>query len=114
MIKFTGFLESIDHLYEQSILISPIFSGSGLRTKILLALSNKIPVLTMRFAAEGLYDNKEQSHFGFFENAADFIKHFKNEDPCSYFSNMSKIGFEYYNNKFGVEQLLKLRFKAYE
>ena len=113
-IKFSGFLETIDHLYDESILISPIFSGSGLRTKILLALANKIPVLTMSFAAEGLFENQEQGHFGFFENATDFIQHFKNQDLNFYFSNMAKMGFEYYNKNFSPEQLLESRYKAYQ
>ena len=112
-IKFSGFLETIDHLYDESILISPIFCGSGLRTKILLALANKIPVLTMPFAAEGLYENQEQGHLGFFENATDFIQHLKKQDRDSYFNNMAKMGFEYYNINFNSEKLLESRYKAY-
>lgn len=53
-IIFTGFVEDITVFSKKSISISPIFIGSGIRTKILYAMANKTPIVCTSVGAEGI------------------------------------------------------------
>ncbi len=62
-INFVGSVESIDEYYEQSILIVPIFTGSGIRTKILYGMAKKVPVISTTFGCSGIeVENGKQLH----------------------------------------------------
>jgi len=55
-IIFTNYIsnEQLDNILSSSILISPIFMGSGLRVKILTAMSKGIPVISTPKGAAGI------------------------------------------------------------
>lgn len=53
-VKFVGFVENLDTLLMDAILVSPIFIGAGLRTKILLAMSRGVPVVSSSFSCNGI------------------------------------------------------------
>ncbi|MFC1654068.1 glycosyltransferase family 4 protein [Patescibacteria group bacterium] len=54
-ITVYGEVESLDSYYKRaSVLVAPIFSGSGVRIKILHALSFGVPVLSTKIGAEGM------------------------------------------------------------
>lgn len=109
-IIFLGVVDSIKEYFVSSIFVNPILTGAGLRTKVLHAFSNKVPVLSTRFGAEGCYDSDNQTHIGFFDTAEEFIKLVKERD----FYSMSENGHSYYNEKFNKEILLKKRLKVYD
>lgn len=54
-IQFCGRIESLNELYEtHAVLIAPILSGSGIRVKLLEAMSYGIPCITTRIGGEGI------------------------------------------------------------
>jgi len=56
-IKQIGFIENLKDFYQQiDLLITPIFSGSGTRLKILESLSFSTPVISTTIGAEGITD----------------------------------------------------------
>lgn len=54
-IRITGFVESIEPYFEQSMcLVAPLVLGAGIKVKILEALSSGIPVITNDIGIEGI------------------------------------------------------------
>jgi glycosyltransferase involved in cell wall biosynthesis len=53
-IRFTGFVDKLGSAIAGSILIVPLFQGSGVRMKILEACNNGIPFVSTTIGAEGL------------------------------------------------------------
>jgi len=60
-VLFEGFVDDLQPYFEDSIMVVPILTGAGIRTKILQAMAQEVPVLATRFAAEGIpvRDGKE-------------------------------------------------------
>lgn len=112
-IIFTGFLDNLNDIFKEGILVAPIFSGSGLRTKILLAISNKVPVITTRFAAEGLFDEVNCDHFAFFESSKDFLDYFNKHDISEYFGQLANNSFSFYSRYFDSNYLYQRRCKVF-
>ena len=73
-INFLGFVDDLEP-YRQSAatLIAPLFSGSGMKLKIVEALASGLPVITTAIGAEGinLDDNTNYLHA---ENKSEFIE----------------------------------------
>lgn len=115
-INFVGFIPSFEEVFENSILVTPIKSGSGLRTKILQAFANKIPVISTKFASEGLYEqSKEMNHILHFENKFDFLNVIKKvkENP-EHLINIAVLGNKYLNEFYNTNDLIKKRFNVYD
>jgi glycosyltransferase involved in cell wall biosynthesis len=113
-IVFTGFLDSLDAVYDQGILISPIRAGSGLRTKILEALANHIPVISTRFGAEGLFSNADESHLMFFENSEDFMNVYNSaRQNAELLHGIAVKGNCFYQRNFNSKKLLEARKEAF-
>ena len=104
-IVFTGKVVSVESWFEASILVNPIKTGAGIRTKILQAFANKVPVLSTHFGAEGCFTENNKEHLALFENGNDFIKLLKTTD----FKRIASAGYEYYNQEFNKEKLLSIR-----
>jgi hypothetical protein len=104
-IIFCGVVDSIKPFFEESIFVNAILTGSGLRTKVLHAFVNKVPVLSTRFGAEGCFDNKNNRHIGFFDDAKEFLQILKESD----LRELAKNGYEFYNQLFNREILLNVR-----
>ena len=111
-IVFCGMVESIEPHFENSIFLNPILTGSGIRTKILHAFANKVPVISTRFGAEGCFSEDEKYHLILFDTASEFIAEihaFHNE----HLRQVALNGFSYYNKRFDKEELLKKRLDVY-
>jgi hypothetical protein len=114
-IIFTGFIKNLLDIYNNGILIAPIISGSGVRTKILEAFSNKIPVISTSFASEGLYyKGIEQKHIIHFETSTDFLEEFENikKDP-NLIIDLVNNGFDYFSIYFEENNLFDKRLSVY-
>lgn len=53
-VVFTGFIPSLSEILTSSIMIVPLRIGSGIRTKILDAMANGVPVVSTSIGCEGL------------------------------------------------------------
>lgn len=109
-IRFLGFVRDIENVYENSILICPIISGSGLRTKIIQAFANYIPVMSTSIGAEGL-ETPTNEHIVIFkeDNFTDKLSLLDNEN----LKEIANNGFSYYNTFLAKERLLKKRLIIY-
>lgn len=114
-IIFTDYVQSLDLVYENSVLIAPILSGSGVRTKILEALANRVPVICTPFASEGLYKKKEPlNHIIHFNSSLDFQEIFdKINGQNDFLIKLADNGFEYFFENFNEDNLFEKRLTAY-
>lgn len=53
-VQFVGFIEDLYEFTKDSISIAPVRIGGGLKTKIMLAMAQGIPVICTKFALEGI------------------------------------------------------------
>lgn len=77
--------ETVDFYKEIDCLITPIFSGSGSRIKILEALSFGIPVISSPIGAEGI--NIKSSHLQIANEPQDYVNYIKNPSQ----NNLSEL-----------------------
>jgi len=111
-IVFCGVVDSIQPYFEESIFVNPILTGSGIRTKVLHAYINKVPVMSTRFGAEGCYNEYDNSHLLFFDSAVEFMNAMLNI-TVPQLQNLALAGFDYYNKEFNKDTLLKKRLNVY-
>ncbi len=73
-VHFHGFVENLEP-YRQSActLIAPLFSGSGMKIKIVEALASGLPVITTNIGAEGI-DLKDRVNFMLANSTEEFIQ----------------------------------------
>ncbi len=115
-IIFTGFLQELNDMYENSVMLTPILSGSGIRTKILQSFANKIPVMATKFASEGLFENSETpNHLIHFESEKDFLLKFdKIRNDMGYLTAVATNGFHYFSDFFNSDDLVQKRLNVYK
>lgn len=107
-VIFCGIVESIEPFYEGSILINPILSGAGLRTKVLQAFANKVPVCSTRFGAEGCFSETENTHLLLFDDENEFLQVIKTAN----YSFLANEGWRYYLKYFNKQVLLNKRLEV--
>lgn len=114
-IIFTGFVVDVSVFYENAVMLCPVISGSGIRTKILESFVNKIPVISTPFASEGLFEKELKiEHIIHFETEKDFLINFhKMKTEENFLNSIGNKGFEYFNNYFNEDELLKKRLNIY-
>ena len=108
-IQFLGLVDKLDNHYNHSILVNPILTGSGLRTKILQSFANKVPVMSTRFGAEGCFTESYSDHLVLFENWSEFYSSMKNLD----FNKKAIKAYDYYQSNFAMSDLVKIRYNIY-
>jgi glycosyltransferase involved in cell wall biosynthesis len=52
--EYHGFVEELEVFLRDSVMLIPIYSGAGIRTKALEAMASKVPIIATTFAMEGL------------------------------------------------------------
>ena len=85
------------------VFINPIFSGSGLRVKIIDAVEFMVPIVSSKKGVEGLglIPNKD---YLMAENKLEFIEKIKDLKANPYKRNLlAKSAFETLNNQFGLK-----------
>lgn len=110
-IDFIDFIENIDEAYnEAKISICPMFSGTGLKIKVVEAFAYGKPVVCNKMGAIGQPNLDEINNKAIFisDNPDEFIKYIHNllKDQKLY-DNASKVGLEYFNKYFLTEKNLE-------
>ena len=103
-----GTVENAENfMMEKSVMIVPLFSGSGIRIKILEGMSMGIPIITTRKGAQGIkYINKK--NILICEDEFDFKKYIiKLKKDKNLFNNISKEGKKLIKNYFSSEIVIK-------
>lgn len=115
-IAFKGFVPEIGKYFENSVMICPILSGSGIRTKIIEAFANKIPVLSTRLGSEGLFDeSSETNHLLHFDSKEEFIQILEmTKANTEILSKIAVNGFNYYQNTLNPNHLIEVRKSIYQ
>ena len=110
-IDFINFIENIDEAYnEAKISICPMFSGTGLKIKVVEAFAYGKPVVCNKMGAIGQPNLDEINNKAIFvsDEPDEFIKYIHNllKDQKLY-DNASKVGLEYFNKYFLTEKNLE-------
>ena len=110
-IDFIDFIENIDEAYnEAKISICPMFSGTGLKIKVVEAFAYGKPVVCNKMGAIGQPNLDEINNKAIFvsDEPDEFIKYIHNllKDQKLY-DNASKVGLEYFNKYFLTEKNLE-------
>ncbi len=54
VVQFTGFVKNLDEVYKDSILVTPIRIGSGIRIKAITGLAHGVPVVSTSLGISGI------------------------------------------------------------
>lgn len=109
-IIFVGFVDDMEKLFENGVLLCPITSGGGIRTKILQAFANKVPVFSTEMGAEGLL--KENKHIVVFDDET-FMRMYKAYFNDTSLQDIAIQGNIYYNKFFRNDVLIQQRISLY-
>lgn len=114
-IIFCGYVSDLNQFYEDAVMIVPVLSGSGLRTKILMALANKVPVFSTEFASEGLlFDNKTDNYISIFNNESEFLEIVTKSTNDKSLISLANKGFDFYKKNFNSDDLVSTRLQILE
>lgn len=108
-VIFEGFVEQLETFFSDSVMIVPIKSGAGIRTKIIQAMAAKVPLLSTPFAAEGLMA-KEGKEILYFEDAAEFRIQLERLGVKEFTREITEGAQKLAKNRFSQATLGKLRY----
>jgi hypothetical protein len=114
-IIFEGFVENINSFLAGYINIVPIFSGSGIRTKVLFSLSNSQIVISTKLGIEGIPSKiEEEEVIPIFNETSELVNKISliiDSDLFFVYSNRSKKLFDLY---FSNNLIIKKRLEIYD
>lgn len=112
-VKFLGFVDSLQDVFEGAILVVPLRIGGGMRMKILEAISWNTPIITTSIGAEGLPMVHEENCF-IADSAAEFINALKGiKSLGGKVSEMMHTSKKDLGSKFSIETCGERREKLY-
>jgi len=112
-IRFLGQQLTIYNHFNESILVAPILSGSGLRTKILDAFVNYMPVFCTPFASEGIdFEPNSGICLYTFTSKPDFQALLLNDDGN--LTEVAKRAKQFYDTHFDADKLVEKRLEVYQ
>jgi glycosyltransferase involved in cell wall biosynthesis len=113
-VRFQGYAENISDELTGNISINPVFTGAGLRTKLLASAACNSPIVTTSIGCEGL--GLRHGHDCLVaDRAEDFaeaiLSLMRNQDMAA---KLAKRAFEHAQHTFGPEAVRKNRNRMYE
>lgn len=114
-IQYLGFIENLDSTFKNAIMIVPVRIGNGIRTKILLGLKMKVPIISTSLGFEGLDLIDGENIFVAntvedFIDKIDFIQNAAVQKVNTILENGAQFIEEHYNS----EKLGEIRLKIYK
>ncbi|WP_185957262.1 glycosyltransferase family 4 protein [Gracilimonas mengyeensis] len=93
-LHYKGFVEDLEEFKQRcGVMLAPLFSGSGIKLKIMESLASGLPVITTNSGAEGIPGLKENAHYLKANNAEDFLQKInKLLNDCSLQKTLSTQG----------------------
>lgn len=113
-VVFAGFIDDLIDYCKNSIMVVPVRIGSGIRSKILYAMAQSIPVISTSLGCEGLNvtDNKDILIANSPENFANMLLKLIND--TNFALMIAANGHSLVKNNYSQQALVKLRSKYYE
>lgn len=113
-IKFTGYVKDIkNYLSQASVFVVPLRTGSGIRIKILTALSAGIPVVSTKKGAEGIVSKSSEGVI-LADEPDDFarvvVRILKNKNQAN---ELSKTGLDFIKRSFNQQKAARILKKVY-
>jgi glycosyltransferase involved in cell wall biosynthesis len=113
-IIFTGFVQNLVTFSINSINISPINIGSGIRTKILYSMAGNCPVVSTSIGAEGLKVNHDE-HILIADTVSEFIQAVNKLITNLDFARIiTRNAYEYVWDNFRQEKIVEYRTSIYK
>lgn len=111
-VVLTGFVESLDKYFDLcDVMISPIYIGSGIKTKILDAYSRGFPVIASRFSVIGIEYEADKSILlaDTYEEYIQALRQLRNQKT---YESVSKRSYQIYKETYS-ETIIKEKVKNY-
>ncbi|TDE02053.1 glycosyltransferase [Flavobacterium sandaracinum] len=114
-VVYLGYVENLNPIIENAVMIVPIRVGNGIRTKIILGLQSKVPMVSTSLGAEGIGLTDEiniliADEIQSFIDKIDLLKNTKSE----YVINLVDNGYEFYEKNFSQDLLGSRRLDVYK
>jgi len=114
-VKYVGFVENLESIFKNAILIVPVRIGNGIRTKILLGLKMKVPIISTSLGFEGLNLMDYENIF-----VADTLEEFRNKINFIIKSEGDEVntvlekGFQFFEKNYSLNVLGAIRLNIYK
>jgi hypothetical protein len=114
-IQYLGFVENLESIFKNAILIVPLRIGNGIRTKILLGLNMKVPIISTNLGFEGLnlidFENILVANtVEEFMEKISFIKNAERNEIKAVLEN----GFQFFQKHYSFKSLGEIRLNIYK
>jgi hypothetical protein len=114
-IQYVGFVENLESIFKNSIMIVPVRIGNGIRTKILSGLKMKVPIISTSLGFEGLnlIDFENILVANNVEEFMDKIYFLKNSEVNEINAVVEK-GFQFFEKNYSLNVLGEIRLNIYK
>jgi glycosyltransferase involved in cell wall biosynthesis len=112
---FTGFVDDLDTILHNAILINPVTMGSGLRMKIIVAMSRGVPVVSTSPGAAGTLGIVSGHNILLADSAAGFAAAIEQvSNDASLRTTLSQNGYQLVNEQYNQQHCVANRNSHYE
>lgn len=112
-IIFLGFVDNLSSIISTTIMIVPITVGSGIRMKILEAMSNKVPFISTSVGAEGISVRNGIDCF-IADHPSTFIKSIISLEDIDLRNQFVESAFQFVKENYSIDKLKDNRINIYE
>jgi glycosyltransferase involved in cell wall biosynthesis len=113
-VKMLGFVEDLDSVLNNGIMIVPIRIGNGIRTKILYGMAKRIPIVTTSLGCEGI-EVQDGKHVSIADSAeAFFLKISELLLDINLAKTIVDTSFNFVEENYRQEKIVSQRMQLYE
>ncbi|MBL0055025.1 MAG: glycosyltransferase family 4 protein [Chitinophagaceae bacterium] len=113
--RFTGFVENLDTLMQQAVLLNPVYLGSGLRMKVIVSMGHGVPVISTSPGAKGIRGLVNKENILLADDPEAFARAIESieQDPTLR-HHLSEAGYSLVRNEYDQESNNSIRNQLYE